>query len=125
MFEFQSSARALYKFMARADIGIVPLLPCKFNEAKSNLKSAETLLTGTPVVATDLPEQRRVIRHGYNGFLAKTPKEFASYVQMLVNDPVLREDMSRAAAESAQELWLEDHIEEWEEAIGAAVSVPA
>jgi glycosyltransferase involved in cell wall biosynthesis len=115
--EFVSSPHALYKWMARADIGIVPLLPCGFNEGKSWLKALEYMTVGVPVVVTDLPEQRLLVTHGVNGFLAKTPEEMASFVQMLVNDPELRQDMARAAHKRAAELTIEKTSRCWEDAI--------
>lgn len=107
----------LYQHMARADIGIVPLLPCEFNEAKSWLKALEYMTVGVPVVATDLPEQRELITHGVNGFLAKTPEEFADCVQTLVWDRDLREDMGQAARARGKELVIENTVGAWETAL--------
>lgn len=114
---FQADPRRLYKYMARASVGIVPLLPCEFNEGKSWLKALEYMTLGVPVVATRLPEQELLITHGENGFLADTPEEMADLVQTLVNDPDLREDMSRAAVRRARELTIEETGDVWEHAI--------
>lgn len=119
--EFQSDAKALYKIMAKADIGIVPLLPCEFNEAKSALKAIENMTLGIPVVVTDLPEQREFVTHGVDGFLAATPAEFADYVQLLVHDHALRQTMGLAAAAKAATLSIEDHVEGWMSAFASVV----
>jgi glycosyltransferase involved in cell wall biosynthesis len=116
--EFVASPRELYQTMARADVAFVPLLPCGFNEGKSWLKALEYMTVGVPCVVTDLPEQRLLIDHGVNGFLADTPAHMAGYVQLLVNDPELRHDMARAAKERAAELVIEETAGVWEDAIG-------
>lgn len=120
--EFVSDPLELYQHMARGDIGIVPLLPCEFNEAKSWLKALEYLTVGVPIVATDLPEQRALITHGVDGFLAATPEEFADYVQMLVWDPAMRKTMSEAARKRGKELRIEDHTDEWEDALASVLT---
>jgi glycosyltransferase involved in cell wall biosynthesis len=104
----------MYAIMASVDIGMVPLLPGPFNEAKSWLKALEFLTVGTPVVATDLPEQRELIHHGIEGFLAATPADFADYVQLLVHDPQLRVEMGEAARARGRELSIERTGECWE-----------
>lgn len=115
IYPFQTNPMALYKLMARAEIGVVPLLPCGFNESKSWLKALEYMTVGIPVVVTDLPEQRELITHGENGFLARTPQEFAQYVQILVHDAALRGKMAAAAKGRAAQLAIEDHVGQWQE----------
>lgn len=107
---FTYDERAYYETMAWADVGIVPLLPCPFNEAKSALKAMEFMALGKPVVATRLPEQEALIRQGISGFLADTPAEMADFVQELVRDQDLRLRMG-AAARAAAEPWLEDSLD--------------
>jgi glycosyltransferase involved in cell wall biosynthesis len=116
-YEFQATAPLLYGCMARADIGIVPLLPCPFNEAKSWLKALEYMSLGIPVVATNLPEQSRLIEHGVTGFLADTPGEFAEYVQILVHDEAMRLTMGMAARDKARTLTIDKHVDEWVAAV--------
>ena len=108
---FTYDERTYYEGMARADVGIVPLLPCPFNEAKSALKAMEYMALGKPVVATRLPEQAALITQGISGFLADTPAEFADFVQELVRDQDLRRRMGEAARETMAGLWLEDSVE--------------
>lgn len=119
---FTYDERAFYEGMARADIGIVPLLPCPFNEAKSALKAMEYMALGKPVVATRLPEQEALIAQGISGFLADTPAEMADFVQELVRHQDLRERMG-AAARAAAEPWLEDSMEVLEGVIKEVTSV--
>lgn len=115
-----------YHLQSRADVGIVPLAPTvRLNTGKSWLKALEYMALGIPVVATNLPEQARLITHGVNGFLADTPEEFAGYVQKLVRDEERRRTMSVLAQQRANELWIDQHIQEWVEAIEIAAAIPA
>jgi glycosyltransferase involved in cell wall biosynthesis len=121
-FEFQMTPKELYARMARADIGIVPLLPCRFNEAKSWLKALEFMTLGKPVVVTNLPEQARLVRDGVDGFLVGSPEEFGEAVRQLVRDATLRTRMGEAARERAREVGRIDG-DEWQEALGITAKV--
>lgn len=113
-----------YKRMSRADVGIVPLDPTQpLNISKSSLKAQEYAALGIPVVATKLPEQEWWVEHGVTGFLAESPEEFAGYVQQLIWDPWLRDEMAEAAKEKALANTIEERVTEWETALHEAASV--
>lgn len=122
-FEWQHDITMLYRLMARSDIGIVPLLPCPFNEAKSWIKALEFMTLGKPVVVMDLPEQRKLVEHGVSGFLASDPWEFASFVQKLVQDPEMRLQMGQAARARSRAWALEAHLQEWHDTLRPQVEV--
>lgn len=123
-FGWAEDISVLYRTMARADVGIVPLAPHRFNEAKSWLKALEYMTVGVPVVATDLSEQRALITHGVDGFLASTPEEFAGYVQTLIHDTALRCSMSTMAAAKAATLTIEQYGYLWEDALRQTLEAP-
>lgn len=104
---------SFYKLMGQCDIGIVPLKPILFNEAKSNLKVREFLALGKPVVVTDLPDQRELLEGTGAGILVKGPREFADAVQTLVHDVALRERMTQAAIELGRGITLERNADRW------------
>lgn len=113
VFLWERGPRDLYRRMARADIGIVPLAPTAFNRSKSWLKALEYLSLGIPVVAADLPEQRALLAGG-GGLLAASPREFAAAVQALVGAPALRMELAAEARARAERLVLEERVVEWE-----------
>jgi len=113
LFPFVHDMPNLYTMMGYADIGIVPLLPGTFNEAKSWLKALEYMTQGVPVVVVDLPEQRKVVSDGYNGFVVSTPQEMAERVQQLVHDPELRREMGQNAWNTGRNMAIE-HTEHWQ-----------
>jgi glycosyltransferase involved in cell wall biosynthesis len=71
------------------DIGIVPLQPSPFNEAKSNLKGLEYALSGIPFVASSTQEYRDLAESGA-GRVAKNNKEWLKHLKQLL-DPEVRE----------------------------------
>jgi glycosyltransferase involved in cell wall biosynthesis len=71
------------------DIGIVPLHPSPFNEAKSNLKGLEYALSGIPFVASSTQEYRDLADIGV-GRVAKNNKEWLKNLKQLL-DPEVRE----------------------------------
>lgn len=71
------------------DIGIVPLQPSPFNEAKSNLKGLEYALSGIPFVASSTQEYRDLASSGV-GRVAKNNKEWLKHLKQLI-DPEVRE----------------------------------
>ena len=71
------------------DIGIVPLHPSPFNEAKSNLKGLEYSLSGIPFIASSTQEYRDLNDKGV-GRVAKNSKEWLKNLKQLL-DPEVRE----------------------------------
>jgi glycosyltransferase involved in cell wall biosynthesis len=58
----------------------------------------EAMACGLPVIATDVPGIREVIRHRTNGYLCGTsPLEIRSAIQDVLADPSLRERMGAKA----------------------------
>lgn len=69
--------------MRRVGIGVVPLIPSPFNEAKSWLKGLEWASLGVPFVASPTAEYAK-LKHMYGiGEIAVNPKEWAKKVSSL------------------------------------------
>lgn len=104
---------AIPEIVKNIDIGIIPLYDNPFNRGKSWLKGLEMNACGIPVIASPLPSYEHWIEPGVNGFLAKRPKDWCKYLDML-KDPVLRKEMGRQAREKAYENRIQAHVDEWE-----------
>lgn len=107
--------RAYYATM-RMDFGLAPLAGAKFDESKSAIKVIEYGALGIPSVASDFGPYPDFIRHGENGFLARTEDEWLEYMSLLASDERLREKMGAAARESARERTIGRHWQEWADA---------
>jgi GT2 family glycosyltransferase/glycosyltransferase involved in cell wall biosynthesis len=82
----------------RWDIGVIPLAPDRFNAHKSYLKFLEYSALGMAVVCSNVPEYRKVVRHGENGLLVSDdPAEWLSAICRLVEHPEQRKRLACAA----------------------------
>lgn len=57
----------------------------------------EAMTFGKPVVATDIPANRAILKHGVTGFLGASPREMAEHLRLLARDAALRRKMGAAA----------------------------
>jgi glycosyltransferase involved in cell wall biosynthesis len=84
--------------MARFDVNIAPLeVGNVFCEAKSELKYFEAALVNVPTVASPTGPYRRAIRDGETGFLVDRFEDWYTVLLQLIDEPVLRLRVARAA----------------------------
>ena len=84
------------------DIMVAPLQKTLWYEGKSALRVGIGMAMGLPVVASPVGEQKYVLRHGINGFLAKGEEEWYNYLKMLIEDSNLRDSMGKSGRETAE-----------------------
>lgn len=89
---YTADPAVLWPAVACFDVGLAPLQPCRFNDAKSNLKGIEYAALGVPFVASPTPEYRALASQGV-GLLAETPVEWKRQILRLLRDQALRDDM--------------------------------
>lgn len=104
------SAEGVYKYLCESDIGIIPVdtsvtagpsttPPWKMkSENRLTLKMA----LGLPVIATPIPSYEEVIRHGENGFFARSRDDWMDCFDRL-RDFDLRREMGAKARNSVLE----------------------
>lgn len=98
------------------DIALAPLEINLFNEAKSNLRLLDYGWLGWPVICTDILPYREnappVIR------VANTPEAWTTALHALAADPDTRHRLGQELAAWVRRHYvLEDHLEEWREAL--------
>ena len=84
------------KHLSSMDIGIAPFPdnnPYYINKAYS--KCLSYMKCGLPVVASDIPSHRELIRHGYDGFIAGGLDDWYKYLKELIESPALRQKTGR------------------------------
>ena len=94
----KSFAELIYDF----DIMVAPLKGNIWYEGKSALRAGLGMAMGIPVVASPVGEQKYVIRHGINGFLAKSEDEWVKYLSILIEDDNLRNRMGEEGRKIAE-----------------------
>lgn len=76
--------------LARFDIGIMPLWDSVWTRGKCGYKILQYMGVGTPVVASDVGVNNEIIRHGENGFLARSMDDWVESLARLIEDAALR-----------------------------------
>ncbi len=87
--------------LRKIQIGLVPLPNNSWNKYKFIMKTAQYMALGIVPVATPMASNTEVIRHGENGFLAASDKEWLDYLTVLAEDSELRHRLSSNAAADA------------------------
>lgn len=110
--------------VAQLDVGIVPLEPTAFNEAKSSLKMTEYSALGVACVASPTgPNVEMARRLGVP--IATRGREWEREVRRLVSEPDYRETAKCRAREVMRGWTVEANCEQWWEAWRSARSVTA
>lgn len=108
--------------LGQLDVGLVPLKPNPFNEAKSHLKGLEYAAVGVPFVATPTGPYRRLAAEGI-GWLAESPAEWRYLVSELAQDALHREALGEQWRAAVADRWtVEQNAHLWWEAWEAALA---
>ncbi|NTU71283.1 MAG: glycosyltransferase family 4 protein [Coriobacteriia bacterium] len=100
------------------DIGLIPLADTTFNRGKSDLKFVEYSMLGIPSIAAKLEPYEKTVKHGENGFLASSAKDWLKHLTRLVEDVELRRAIGAAAQAYARTRTIDSAIDRWERAYG-------
>jgi glycosyltransferase involved in cell wall biosynthesis len=77
------------------DIGLMPLVDDPWSWGKCGLKIIQYQGVGVPVVCTPVGVNRDLVEDNVNGFYAMTPEEWEEKLSLLIENPILREQMGR------------------------------
>jgi glycosyltransferase involved in cell wall biosynthesis len=88
--------------VADFDIGVMPLTDDKWSRGKCAMKLLEYMAMKLPTVSSAVGENKYVVDHGHNGFLATGPDEWADLIEKLFVDPNLREDLGEGGYETVR-----------------------
>jgi glycosyltransferase involved in cell wall biosynthesis len=112
---------SVWDYYARldGDIGVVPLRPTRFNQARDRIKLLELGALGIPAVAARTGAYAAFLGpvEGTAGFLAGSPAEWRERLEELLDDAPLREFMGAAARKLAAAHTIQAHVGEWAEAL--------
>lgn len=94
------------------DIGLVPLQPSKFNEAKSWLKALEYAALGIVPIVSPTPDNMRLVELGA-AVLAETPADWYKETKELVLDNDKRKELSEKCRQVAAQWTIEANAHKW------------
>lgn len=82
------------------DIGIMPLPEDEWSEGKCGLKGLSYMACGVSTIMAQVGVNRKIIRHGTNGFLSENDYEWYNLICELVETKWLRQELGEAARET-------------------------
>lgn len=85
------------------DIGIMPLEDNLWNRGKGGFKLLQYMAAGLPAIASPVGINADIVRHGENGFLARTEAEWHDTLLTLARDHGLRQRIGLAARTTIEE----------------------
>ncbi len=92
------------RFIALADVAVIPFRDNAVNEAAGPIKAAEYLACGKPVVATAVGDLPKLIEHGTTGLIARPDADgIAEGIRNLISSPDRLEVMGKNARKVAVE----------------------
>ncbi len=77
------------------DVGIMPLLDSPWEKGKCGFKLIQYMACGIPVIGSPVGVNNIIIKHGENGFKAKTNKDWIKYLNIMKKDQNLRKEMGK------------------------------
>ncbi len=89
--------------ISQIDIGIMPTPDDDWSRGKCALKALQYMSLGIPAVCSDVGANREVVRHGENGFLAKTTEQWLESLKKLIDDESLRQRLGKEARRTVVE----------------------
>lgn len=110
--------------IAELDIGIVPLAPSVFNEAKSWLKGLEYAALGVPFIASPTGPYRALHALGA-GRLAERPRQWEAELRRLITSATAREELAADGRDVAARHTIEGNVEQWVDAWHSAAELAA
>lgn len=107
IWKYQLPKRELYNWVYGATFSVAPLKDCSRNieQGCCPLKILESMAIGTPVVASDLPVVREIIKDNTLGKLVRAdrPAELARAMRVLLDYPELRQEISSTGKKHVQQ----------------------
>jgi glycosyltransferase involved in cell wall biosynthesis len=97
------SAETEVEEIAQIDIGIMPTPDDEWSRGKCALKALQYMALGIPAICTDMGANRDVVKHGENGFLAKSNEEWLTAFKTLIDDASLRRKLGDEARKTVVE----------------------
>ena len=110
--------------VADLDVGLVPLAPSAFTNAKSALKMSEYAALGVPSVISPSPDNLRMHAEGI-GLLARTPADWRHHLTALLTSPDMRSSLAARGREVMAGFTYEEHAGDWWQAWRSAADTRA
>ena len=106
--------------LQRSHVGIMPLDDDPFSRGKSGFKLIQYQAAGLPMIASPVGENRRIVEHGANGFLAPDTEGWLDAVQKLASSAELYASMSECSKTKSRDYSIQKYFPIYRDFIDAA-----
>lgn len=89
--------------LSHFDIGIKPMPDDPWSRGKCPMKEIQYMSMGIPTVCSDVGASSELIQHGTNGLLASNREEWLNSLEMLIEDPNLRQSLGAAGRQTVED----------------------
>lgn len=100
-FDYVPGSEAWWSMLADADISFAVLKPTWATDSKSEIKWLEAAVFGIPSVVSETAMYAQALDDGVDALIARTPEEWLTAFERLVDDPALRIRIGAAARAKA------------------------
>ena len=85
--------------LVNMDVGIMPLIDNDWTRGKCGFKAIQYMALGIPALVSPVGVNETIVDDGINGFVCRSSEDWTNKIQLLKNDPGLRQQMGEAARE--------------------------
>jgi len=111
---YEEEIEDLYSF----DIGLMPLKDDLWSRGNCGFNVLQYMAVGVPVVCSPVGVNRKIVRHGKNGFWASDEEAWVLHLSSLIENSELCIRMGEAARKTILEDYsLQRHAGDWVEAL--------
>lgn len=119
-FTFLGRVKSVADYLPLFDIFGYPLQPGHFGSCEQSL--GEAMMAGCVPVVMDNPTEAHIVRHGVDGLVARSEREYSEHLTLLAGDEGLRRRLAANARARALELYdLGRTVGRWGELLRAAL----
>jgi glycosyltransferase involved in cell wall biosynthesis len=97
------SAESEVEDLSHFDIGIMPMPDDEWSKGKCALKALQYMAMGVPTICSAVGANCEVIQHGVNGLLAASDEEWIRNLELLIDDPALRQRLGPKGRRTVEE----------------------
>jgi len=105
------SSSAEMRLLREIDIGVMPLPDDEWTRGKCGIKGLVSMAMGAATVMTPVGVNVQIVRHGENGYLARSNDEWFEALSRLIEDRVLRRRIGLAGRQTVEDQY---SIRRWE-----------
>jgi len=99
-----------FRRISMFDLGVMPLVNNKWNQGKCSFKVIEYMACEIPTIASNVGENKYLIKDGFNGFLVNNENDWVNKIIKIYSDKKLARKIGLAGAETIKNKYSLDFV---------------